>query len=113
MRTNPAYAALAYQKAVLKYTINFLMENVVAAHGGDPREVIVCEDVFREDSEVPIDNVLSFIENLQEQQADIQLQINKFEFRQRDDSIIAQQSQATKALPEGAQESPTGESSPT
>jgi hypothetical protein len=85
MSTNPAYKELAYRKAILRHTINFLMSDVVGANGIPPKQSIVCEDVFDSDRDVDQDSILDFVEQLQEVEAEIKVEMSKFEFRKKDE----------------------------
>jgi hypothetical protein len=104
IRTNPAYAYLAYRKAILKHTINYLLSDVVGANGYAPKTTLVCDDVFREDSDVPPEEVLTFVEQLQQEEADLQLEMNKFDFRKPD-----AQPQSPKVKKKAARRPPTKE----
>ena len=97
IRTNPAYAYLAYRRAVLRHTINWLRSEYVGQDGVSPKDKILCEDVFREDSEIPPEEIYQFVEELQEQEAQVQLEINRFDFVKKDNDVISRK--ATKALP--------------
>ena len=85
MSTNPAYKELAYRRAVLRHTINFLMTEVVGVNGTPPKQTIICEDVFETDREVDQDHVMDFIEQLQEVEADVKLDMGKFQFKREDE----------------------------
>lgn len=84
MRLNPQYTELAYRKALVTYLIGHLMDNVVAANGGDPKVQIVSEEVFRGDDVVPRDMILDYVEGLQEEESNLQLQLSKYEFKEKD-----------------------------
>ena len=85
MKTNEAYAHLAYRRAILRHTINFLMTDAIGGSGIPPKNTIICEDVFFDDREVSPEVVLSFVEELQQEEADIRLEISKFKFRREDE----------------------------
>lgn len=95
--TNPAYAYLAYRRAIMLATINHLRETYTTINGTDPKGTIVCEEVFQADAEVPNDEILQFIEELQEREAHLKLEMNKFEFIKKDDG----EDQEQKAAPSG------------
>lgn len=79
LRTNPAYAHLAYKKAILRRTIVFLRRTFVGDELTDPRETLVCEEVFPVDSNVPQEEIQHYIENLTDEEAEIQRQLSKFQ----------------------------------
>lgn len=80
-RTNPAYAYLAYRRAVIQHVAHVLTTEYTAPVGEDPNQHIYADDVFRCDAEVPVPDVVGFIEELQAEDARLQLEMNKFEFR--------------------------------
>ncbi len=84
MRTNPVYRELAHQKAIVAELIDVLRTKYTPAFGDEPDQKIVCEDVFRDDSEVPQDSIEDFIGVLSKQEADLDLELNKFEFVKRE-----------------------------
>lgn len=86
MRTNPAYAALAYRKAILDHAINYYLTNCTGANGVPPQSEIVCNDVFAEDRVLPQDVVMEFVEDLQREAQDIQTQMGQFQFRRDNDA---------------------------
>jgi hypothetical protein len=79
-RTNPAYAYLAYRKAIIGHTITYLLSNVVGSEGLDATVRIVSDDVFREDEDVPTEEVQSYVDELQEEEARLSLEMSQFEF---------------------------------
>ena len=85
MSTNAVYKELAYRKAILRWNINCLMNNVVGASGSPPKETIICEDVFEVDREVDQDHVMDFIEELQLEEAQVRLEMSQFAFGKKDD----------------------------
>ncbi len=90
MRTNPAYAALAYRKAILGEVIARLTVDYTAAMGNNPSRVIVCEEVLREDSDVPPGEIGSYLEELQQQEESLRLELLKFDFVRRDEQKAKQ-----------------------
>lgn len=79
LRTNPAYAHLAYQKALANRVIGFLRRTYVGDELTDPREILVCEDVFQQDQQVPQEEVVHFIEKLTEQVASLEMELRRFQ----------------------------------
>lgn len=84
-RTNPAYAHLAYRKAVLGRVVQFLSDEFLARTSDEPKDVVLCEDVFRDDSEVPMGNIEEYIEELQQEEESLRLELSRFEFVKRGD----------------------------
>jgi len=82
IKTNPAYAALAYRRTVLHNTIVYLRRTFVGIDG-DPKEKMICEDVIQVDSVVPVDEIDSVIEDLIDEEEELKLAMNKFEFVER------------------------------
>ena len=85
-RTNPAYATLAYRKAVVGHLITYLVKDYTSARGGEPAETITSEDVFREDDEVPESEIHRYIQELQQEEESTRLQMLKFDFVERQDA---------------------------
>lgn len=84
MKTNPAYLQLAYEKAIVGDIIQLLRDKYTGAFGGDPEKTIICEDVLRDDSEVPPWAIEDFIDNLTRKEAELNLELNRFEFVKRE-----------------------------
>lgn len=84
-RTNPAYAALAYRKAILGELITRLTSEYTGAMGDNPSKVILSGDLVREDSEVPEEEIGMFVEQLQQEEESLRLQLLKFDFVRRDE----------------------------
>ena len=82
-RTNPEYAAMAYRKALLSECVSFL-KSYTALMGGEPKGKIVSEDVVRDDSEVPQEEILEFITGLQQESEGLRLEMAKFDFVKRE-----------------------------
>lgn len=80
LRTNPEFAYLAYRKTIINRTIVFLRRQFLPDEQSQPREVLVCEEVFPVDSHTPPEEVQSYIEHLTEEVAELDRQIRGFEF---------------------------------
>ncbi len=94
VRTNPVYAALAYRRTVLQNTIIFLKREFVGLDA-EPNKKMICEDVLHADSEVPVEEILQFVEELEQEQHTITLELSKFEFtRKGANDSKSQQAQA-------------------
>ena len=79
LKTNPAYAHLAYQKAITTRVITFLRRNFIGDELTDPREILVCEDVFQQDQKVPQEEVMHFIQRLVEKNAQLDVELKRFQ----------------------------------
>jgi hypothetical protein len=80
LRTNPSFAYLAYRKTIINRTIVFLRRQYLPDEQSQPREVLVCEEVFPVDSHTPPEEVQNYIEHLTEEVAELDRQIRGFEF---------------------------------
>lgn len=111
-KTNPAYAYLAYRKAVLDHLVFLLHRDYVGLDGLDPKNSILSEDVFNCDAQVPIDEILQFVEEMQKESMQIQFELSRFEFRRKDENEQQPQQKATAsyctAAPAGSQASRAG-----
>lgn len=85
LRTNEAYAYLAYRKAILQHTIAFLQNRVIGTGGDDDTEKIISEDVFHCDAEVPVEEVHQYVDELKQKKSVLELEMAKFEFSRKDD----------------------------
>lgn len=83
-RINPAYAELAYRKAIVGEMIQLLRDKYTPAYGDEPEKTIVCEDVFRDESDVPQSAIEDYIGELTQQEANLELELNRFEFVKRE-----------------------------
>lgn len=83
LRINPAYAHLAYQKSVINREIVFLRRTYLGDELTDPRERLVCEEVFPQDSLVPQESIQHRIEKLTEEVAELDIELRRFELAPR------------------------------
>lgn len=83
IKTNPAYAALAYRKAIIHTLIYKLKRDCIGDSSNPPKEKLVSEDVFPVDGEVPVEEVALFVEELVDQKEAIELEMAKFEFTRK------------------------------
>lgn len=79
LRTNPAYAHLAYRKTIVNREIVFLRRTYLGDELTSPREVLVCEEVFPQDQQVPQEEVQHRIETLTEEAAKLDVELRKFQ----------------------------------
>lgn len=79
LRTNPAYAHLAYRKAILNRTITFIRRTYLGDELTDPKEVLICEEVFPQDAQIPQEAFQHYLEELNEEAAAINVELSKFQ----------------------------------
>jgi len=79
LRTNPVYAHLAYRKAILTRAAVFIRRTYLGDELTDPKEVLVCEDVFPQDAQIPQEEFQHYLEHLNEEIADVSRQLSRFQ----------------------------------
>jgi hypothetical protein len=84
-RTNHAYAHLAYRAAIIDVIVEHLMEHYVGNEATTPEMEIECTQLVREDSTVPVDELLNFVDDLKGKKAVIDHELSKFSFVRRSD----------------------------
>lgn len=82
VRTNPAYAALAYRRTIVHNTLIFLKREFIGLDA-EPQRKMICEEVLHADSEVPVEEIVQFVEELERQHHELTLELNKFEFTKK------------------------------
>ena len=91
-RTNPAYAYLAYRKAIVGHVVAMLVKDCTSALG-EPEQHISSEDVFRDEAEVPEREIHQFINELQQQEESLRLEMLKFDFVKREGTASGEERQ--------------------
>jgi hypothetical protein len=76
---------LAYRRAILQGISTMLYREFYAAPGDEPKQKFYSDEVFRVDAEVPVSEIAAYIEELQLEDAKIGLEMNKFEFRAKEE----------------------------
>ena len=84
-RTNHDYAHLAYQGAIIDLVVEHLMEYYVGNETASPAKEIECVQLVREDSIVPLPELLHFVDDLKSRKAAIDHELSKFVFVRRSD----------------------------
>lgn len=84
-KTNPEYAAMAYRKALLRTCVVHLTK-FTGAMGEDPSGKIISEDVIREDSEVPEEDIVDFITDMQQEADTLRLEMARYELVKREET---------------------------
>jgi hypothetical protein len=88
-RTNPAYAFIAYRRAILKHISALLTRDYCSLPNEEPAKHMYSDEVFLCDREVPSEDIGLFIEDLEREDAKLLLDLNKFEFRAQESPAIA------------------------
>ena len=83
VRTNPAYAALAYRRTIIHQTITYLKREYVGVDE-DPKQKLICEEVLAAEAEVPVEEVATYLQELEREKHELTLELGKFEFTRRD-----------------------------
>lgn len=93
VRTNPAYASLAYRRTIIHQAITYLKREFVGVDE-DPKQRMVCEEVLAVDAEVPIEEVASYLQELEREKHELTLELGKFEFTRRNQNDDQKQPKA-------------------
>jgi hypothetical protein len=83
-KTNPAYAAIAYRKAIVQYVAEHIKGQFIGVTGEPPNRLL-CEEVFPVDAEVPVEDIQQYYAELAEEEGKLDLELNKFEFTRKAD----------------------------
>jgi arylsulfatase A-like enzyme len=102
LRTNPAFAHLAYEKAITTRIKVFLRRTYLGDEQSKPRETLVCEEVFPIDAHIPQESIQHYIEQLSEKEADLDRQLKRFE-------LVAPHTQGRHETQSKVQKGPTGQ----
>ena len=82
-RTNPAYAYLAYRRAIIQELVGHLQNQYLGARGDDVCK-LTSDQVFPVDAEVPLAEVEQFVAELLQKDAFLELEMAKFEFTKKE-----------------------------
>lgn len=85
-KTNEAYASLAYRKSIVQHLTAYVKRSFIGLDG-EPKETLICEDVFQVDSEVPPEEFVSYMEELYQEEAELDLEMRKFEFARKEKNV--------------------------
>lgn len=83
IKTNPQYAALAYRRTILHDVIMYLKRRYVGLDD-DPKDQLICEEVFHMDRVTPPDEIDSYVLELEAEEEQLRLELNKYEFSRKD-----------------------------
>jgi hypothetical protein len=84
LRTNPAYAHLAYRKTIVAHTKVLLRRKFLGDEVSGPRETLVCEEVFPVDARIPPEAIQEYIEGLSREEAELDVELRRFELTTRE-----------------------------
>ncbi len=84
-RTNPAYKAIVYRRTIVHNVIISLKRDYLGVDS-DPEKKMICEEVFAADSEIPTEEILQYVEELEREHHGLTLEMNKFEFTKRSEN---------------------------
>lgn len=84
LRTNPAYAALAYEKTITRFLAVSLRRKFLGDELTGPKETLICEEVFPVDAKIPPEAIQQYIEQLNDREAQLDVQLRKFELTTRE-----------------------------
>ncbi len=85
IKTNPAYAYLAYRRAIVQDIIAHLQNSYLGGRGDDPQRKILSDEVFHVDAEVPREEIENYVGELMQKDAHLELEMAKFEFSKKDE----------------------------
>ena len=103
LKTNPAYAHLAYRKAITKSLAIHLHRTFLGDELGEPQGVIISEDVFSVDQQVPVEEVQRFIEELNDNVAKLDVELAKFSLTRSIANESTREAGTSLAHPQGGQ----------
>lgn len=92
LKTNPAYAALAYRRTIVKELITLLRRDFVGLDT-DPGKRMICEEVMSADSEVPVEEIADYVDELEQVHHELTLELRKFEFTKKNNDLKFQPTQ--------------------
>lgn len=84
--TNSAYASLAYRKTIIANLKVHLREKYMPLSSPDPKETLTCEEVFHQDSNVPVEEVQRVVEELEQTEEGLRLQMAQFTFGKQEEN---------------------------
>lgn len=61
---SPDFAALAYERQIVRYLKKYLIERCLPDNGSPPKESLVCDDLPFSDRDIPLDAVLGMVQRL-------------------------------------------------
>jgi hypothetical protein len=97
VRTNPAFAHLAYRRSIVVALVDELRENYMALSGDEPKKSIICPDVLQEDATVPEDEYLNVIEELELEAENLRLELMKFQFTKKESNGLLSRTEDEEA----------------
>jgi hypothetical protein len=90
IKTNPAFAHIAYRRAIVVQLVQDLRDSYMTLSGTVPKKAIICDDVFREESTVPQEELADVMQELELEAANLKLELLKFTFtRKESDGLLS------------------------
>lgn len=83
IKTNPAFAHLAYRRAIIVQLVQDLRDSYMQLSTAAPKRTIVCDDVFREESTVPQEELADVMHAMEVEAANLKLELAKFTFTRK------------------------------
>lgn len=77
------YKEHAYERTIVQQMQRILLDRYVVSDS-PPKETLVCEEVFRSESEIPQDALMKVFEKLQLWENDARTKMNAFKWRKED-----------------------------
>jgi hypothetical protein len=91
------YTRHAHRRTVLAELQRVLLQRFISKGGDEPKERLLCEEVFFADKEVTQEALMEIMEELQRREADERIQMTQYEFRRRD--VTTKPAKASKEGP--------------
>jgi hypothetical protein len=109
IKTNPAFAHLAYRRAVIVQLVQDLRDNYMQLSDPEPKRTIVSDDVFRDEATVPQEELVSVMQEMELEAENIRLEMLKFTFtRKETDGFLSSEKRETGGEVRDEQGAPQG-----
>ncbi len=100
--TNPAYATLAYRRTIIADLKVYLRERYMRLSTPEPKETLLCDEVFHQDSNVPEEEIQHVVEELEQTEEELRLQMAQFTFsKQEENNGLLSSTKQTKRSSQG------------
>ena len=83
--TNPVYAHLAHRKTIVAHLKVHLREKYMALSSPEPEKTLLCDEVFPQDSNVPVEEVQRVVEELEQEEESLRIQMSQFSFNKQEE----------------------------
>ena len=102
-RSNHDYSRLAYRRAVITELVTVLREDYQALSSNQPKKVLLCGEVFKEEAEVPPEEIQGIVEELEQEAERLRLEMNKFTHTRQDGHGLLSGKKAEEGKRDGRQ----------